>query len=493
MPKSRIPLTGWLLLCASSFLLAFPAAAQQVITFDEAVRLALAQSPDLREAVVVDEAAALNVESARLDALPLPFVSATVQPTQRYGLGFDETTGQLTSQTSEAVNVGLSASVNVFDGFRDRRLLDQARIERDASALTLDRTRQQVAFDVASRFLQVLLDAEIAGIREENLAAQRQQLDQVEALVDAGTRARADVFSQRAAVAEAELALLEAQQAAELARTRLVEALQLDPFGDYTFTAPTLDEADLAAEPVALEPLLRTAYERRPDLRAQERRIAAAEAAVRVARASNLPTVDVFANVGTGYSSLQQRFVDGSGGTTLVPVTTAGGDPILIGGEPFLFPVQGNADLEATPVFAQFGDNRSGSLGFSITVPLFDQFQTRRAVQQAEIEVVRQQIARDRQRQAVATEVRQAVLDYRLAAQRLDVTAAQGTAAEAALEAEEARYELGTGTLVALELARARLTEARAARAQAVYEFVFRRAVIAFAQGDLDPTEPLFE
>src|SRR5690606_31947785 len=217
------------------------------------------------------------------------------------------------------------------------------------------------------------------------------------------------------------------------------------------------------------------------------------EASVRVARAGTLPSVNLFGNLGTGYSSLQQRIVDGTGGTVFLPVTTTGGETVLVGGEPFEFPLQAEPTLEATPLFTQFADNRGGSLGLSVTVPIFDRYQTRRQVQQAQIEVTRRELDLERQRRAVATEVRQAVLDYRLAAQRLDVTAAQVAAAEAALEAEEARYELGTGTLVALELARARLTEARSARAQAVYEFVFRRAVIAFARGDLDPTVPLFE
>ena len=133
------------------------------------------------------------------------------------------------------------------------------------------------------------------------------------------------------------------------------------------------------------------------------------------------------------------------------------------------------------------------SLGLSVTIPLFDRFQTRRQVALAEIEVDRRAVTLDRQRRAVATEVRQSVLDYRLAAQRLDATAAQVAAAEAALAAETARYELGAGTLVALEQARSRLTEARAARAQAVYQFVFQRAVIAFSEGALDLDDPLFD
>ncbi|NNF58850.1 MAG: TolC family protein, partial [Rhodothermaceae bacterium] len=447
--------------------------AQQVISFDEALRLGLERSPDLRLARVNDAAAANNVQSSRADALPLPFISASVTPTQRYGLAFDQTTGELTSETSESLNLGISAQVNLFNGGQDRRALQQARLQRDASTFSLERTRQQVAFDVASRFLQVLLDDEIVRIRAENLEAQRELLNQIQALVDGGVRAEADVFSQRAVVAQAELALLQAEQAVELSKTRLVEALQLDPFGDYAFVAPSIDAADLVEEDVMLDALLRAAYERRTDLQAQERRIAAAQAGIGIARAARLPSLDFSASFGTGYSSLQQQIVAGTGGTVLIPVTTASGEAVVVGGDPFEFPVQTPPELETTPVFTQFGDNRGGSIGLSLSIPIFDRYQTRRQVQIAQIQTDQARIEMDRLRQSIATEVRQAVIEYRNAAKQLDVTAVQVEAAEAALAAEQDRYDLGAGTLVALEQARARLVEAQASRAQATYTFVF--------------------
>ena len=178
--------------------------APRIITLDEAIRIGLTQSPDLRSAELSDEAAGLGVRDALAEALPLPFISLGLQPTQRYGLAFDQTTGQLTSQTSEALNVGVSASVNLFSGFHDKRALAQARLQRRASAASLNRTRQQVAVDVASRFLQVLLDREIVLIRAENLVAQEALLEQVEALVNVGSRPPADQYTQQAVVAQAE-------------------------------------------------------------------------------------------------------------------------------------------------------------------------------------------------------------------------------------------------------------------------------------------------
>lgn len=476
-----------------TLLFATPVAAQQVISFDEAIGLALERSTDLRLAQVSQEASELNVSSARADALPLPFVSASISPTQRYGLSFDQTTGQLVSQTSESIGIGASASFDLFNGFRNRRALEQARHQQASAEYSLQRTREQVAFDVASRFLQVMLDAEIVGIREQNLEAQEVQLAQVENLVELGVRAEADVFSQRAVVAQARGALLQAQQAVDFSNTRLVELLQLDPFGEYSFVAPNLEGESLTPETISLDDLLNAAYANRSDLRSQEMAIEASEVGISVARSGRLPSVSLTASIGTNYSSLQQQLVNPDAPSVSLPLVTEGGEAVLFGGQPFEVPVQTSPEFEPTPIFTQFGDNRGGSIGMTISIPIFDRFQTSRQVQQAQIQVQRDEIALERMRQSVAVEVRQALNDYNNAAQQLEITAIQVEASEAALQGEQDRYDFGTGTLVALSQARTQLVEAQSSRAQAIFQFVFRRKLIDFALGNLDPSTALFD
>ncbi|MDX1439543.1 MAG: TolC family protein [Rubricoccaceae bacterium] len=476
-----------------ALVVALPVRAQQAITFEEAIGLALERNADLRLAEVTRDASGLNVSSARADALPLPFVSANIGPTQRYGLSFDQTTGQLVSQTSESLSLSASASVDLFSGFRSRRALEQARHQQDAAVLGLERTREQVAFDVASRFLQVMLDEEIVRIREQNVNSQELQLEQVEELVDAGVRAEADVFSQRAGLAQAQGALLQAEQAVELSKTRLVEVLQLDPFGEYEFIAPSIEGESLVPEDISLDELLNAAYASRADLQAQELTIEAAEAGVSMARSGRYPTVSFSAGFGTNYSSLQQRLVNPNAPTISLPLMTEGGETVLLGGEPFEVPIQTPSEFEDTPFLTQLSENRGGSIGLNISIPIFDRYQTSRQVQQAQIQVMREEIALERMRQSVAVEVRQALLDYRNAGEQLDVTEAQVAAAEAALEAEQSRYEFGTGTLVAVTQARTQFVEAQSARVQAVYQFVFRRKLIDFALGNLEISTVLFD
>lgn len=483
-----------LTLCAALLLLAplaTPAAAQappERVTFEEALQLALTQNPRLRQTEMSVQAAGEAVELAR--AAFLPNLQASVQPVRRFGLGFDQTTGSLQQETSDALSASLQTQVNVFSGFRDVADLRRRQLERETGTLRLQRTREEVLFTVAAQFLTLMLDREIVGIREEALLAQQAQRERIEQLVDGGVRPRADLLQQDALLAEAELAVLQAESQLELAESELVRTLQLDPAADYDFVAPSLEDVDMGPLGLELSALIDSAFERRSDLRAQDIQIAAAEEGIRVARSGYYPQVNLFASLGSSYSSLSRRVVDGS--TVEIPVTTASGDPMMIGDQPFTLTT--SPRFEGIPFGDQFWeDNRTGSVGVSVTVPVFDRFLTRSQVRQAHLAAENERIVREDLEQDIAVQVRQAFLDYRNAQKRLDVTARQLAAAEAALAAEEDRYELGVSTLVELAQARARRVEAASARAQAIAQYVFQRRLLEYQAGLLDPSVDLFD
>jgi len=464
------------------------AQAPRRITFEEAIQIALRESVALQRTETTVRAQGEAVELAR--AAFLPDVSASLQPVRRYGLTFDQTTGNLQQESSDALSGQVSAGVNLFSGFRDSAELRRRRLEQQAGTFTLERAREDVIFTVAAQFLQLLLDESLVGIRREALAAQEVQLERVRQLVEGGVRARADLLQQEALTAEAELAVLLADAQRELAETQLVRTLQLDPLGAYEFVAPPLDGAEPPPAPFDLAALVEAALERRGDLRAQRLQIQAAEEGVRVAASGYYPRVNAFAALGSSFSSLSRRPIPGTGGT--VPVTTASGETILVGGQPFMLSAPGT--FEGVPFGDQFfGDNRSGNIGVSVTVPVFDRFTTRAQVRQARLQAQNERLVLDDLRQAAAAEVRQALLDHRNAEARLAVTARQVAAASAALAAEQDRYDLGVSTLAELALARSRLVEAESARAQAVAQALFQRRRLEYAAGLIDPSVPLFD
>ena len=481
----RLSALAPLLVLASWLTPTFGSSAQaQTITLGEAVQTALERSTELQRAETGDRARELAVRGARSSRLPT--VNASVTPRQQYGLAFDQTTGQLTSQTSESMNLGIGGSITLYDGGRTRAAVRQAELERTASAAGVERTRQQVAINVAQTFLQLLLDRELVAIQQTQLEAAVSQREQVNELVEAGARPRADLVAQDAVVAERQLAVVEAQGAVAGDQVSLIQTIGLDPLGDYAFVGPTLDELEqrglLAVPDLALADLLDTARERRADLRANALDINALEAAVTTARAGNKPTLDVSASVGTGYSSLQTRL---TGDPMDIPVVLGDGTPVLVGGAPLTFP--GPSERSLTPIYTQFADNRSGSLGLTLTLPIYDATRTRQQVAQAQIQADDARIQRDALLRQIDAEVQQALVQAQTAQARLIASEVQVNAAEAALAVERDRYALGAGTLYDVAQAQARLAQAEATSAQAGYTLVLRAAAVGLATGAIDP------
>lgn len=421
----------------------------RTISFEEAVRIALDQNILLRQSANTVELQSRQVFQRRMDFLPR--LSFFTNGSRGSGFAQDQA-GRNIQFTNKNVNGSFSTQLNLFNGFADVAALEQARHDRDASVLNYDRARQDVVFNVADNFLAYVNSVEQVGIWEENLASQRQQLAQIEEFVNVGARPISDLYQQQAATAQAELQVLNAQRTAQLDKTRLMQVLQLDPFGEYEFAAPQLDDLAMTPEQYNLDELLHSAFSERADIEAQEEQIFAAREGIRIARSQYWPSVNVSGNYRSNFSP------DSDGG-----------------------------------VFNQLDLNRGNSVGFSISLPIFDRFSRGTQVQQAEVRYQNEMLELDNMRQQVALQVRQAYLDYEMTEKRLEVTETQVRAAEQAVEAAEERYNVGAATLVELTQVRAQFVEAVSNRAQARYDFLFQGKLVDYYVGRLNPSQPLLQ
>lgn len=445
--------TMWalVLIGLAALLLALPARAQnaRTITLGEAVALAQTQGVAVQRAALTVEEREAAVAEAR--GRYWPALSLYTNSAQRYGLAFDQTSGQLTQASTQALDFGAEAEWTVFDGFARQATLAGARADRAEAEGQRERAGQTAVHEALRAFYQAVVDEAAIRIARENAEAQRQQLALVEAQIAAGARPTTEVFGQQERVAEAELAVLEAERAHRLSVLRLVRLLALDPAETYRFAAPSVAESDTAAVARLDEAaLVHDALGRRSDLRAQEAALTAASAEIRASRAGALPSVALVAGYGTSFTS---------------------------SGEPGFG--------------TQLGDNRGGALGLRIGFPLFDRGVTRSRVRAADARLERLRVeAADRQRE-VTLEVREAVFDYRVLTEQVRVAGRRVAAARAALDAEAERYRLGMTTLTALGEVRARAVEAEVGRERARYALAFQRALLDYRTGALGAVAPL--
>jgi TolC family type I secretion outer membrane protein len=187
-----------------------------------------------------------------------------------------------------------------------------------------------------------------------------------------------------------------------------------------------------------IDTLIADAQARRPDLRAAEAQVKAAEASVDIARAQGRPSISLAA---------------GPSWQNTAGVVTQG-----------------------------------GSIGLTLSVPIFAGFDTTYRVRSAAAQVDVRAAQRDRIRNQVSLDVWKAYQSLTTATQSLKTTADLVASAEQSERVALGRYKAGVGTVLDLLSAQSALASARLQRIQAQLDWNVYRATLAQAMGALDYT-----
>lgn len=417
--------------------------APSTITFADAIRLVLNQNVSVRQAQNTVESGSATIRQ-RQSAF-LPSFSLSTSTSEAYGYNFNQTEGKIVDQTTTALSLGASSGVTLFDGGRNLAALRESRLTNSANGNDLTRARQTAVFTAASNFLSLVQREEQVRVQRDNLAAQQAQDSVIQRLVKAGARPISDQYQQQATVASAQYSLVSAQRDLEVARITLIRTLQLDPQGHYAFVAPAVRDS-VPVRAFNLDSLLGRALTSREDLKALDTRLSATTQTLKSAASARLPQVSLSLGYNTAFNS-----------------------------------------ASTLPFNTQLDQRRNGSLGVSLSLPVFDRNVASVAVQQARISADNARLALQDRRQAVAADVRQAYLDHDAAVQQLAAAQAQLAAAQLAATTQARRYDVGAGTLVEVTTARAQLVQAASAVVSAKYAVAFQQSLMAYYVGDLVP------
>jgi outer membrane protein len=419
-----------------------PAAAQTApLGIGRAVDIALHNNPGLKQ--TANDVASGKVTVAQSRANFLPDLQFNATGTQQY----DKKNTPGKSHSLGTFNSSLSSGLNLFNGFGDVAALKGSQLDLLARSDSLSRAQQSLVFTTASQFLTVATDTELIQVQEENLQANRRQLEQIDSFYKAGNRPISDLYQQQAATSSAELSLLQARRNLQVDKLQLLATIGLAPATPVEIAVPKVQDLGSALGPEDLLSLTTEALARRLDVRAQKEQSEVAREQVRQAAAGYWPALDLVADLGSNYSSL-----NGGGG----------------------FSSQ------------FFDDNPSAAVGLNLNFPLFDRNLTRNNVAQARIQQENAHLALEQLNLQVGAEVGQALQDVQTAQKQVEVSEAQVNYARQALDAVQERYGVGAATLVDLLQARTQYLQASSDRVNARYGLMTRSLGLAYAQGDGD-------
>jgi len=399
------------------------------ISLDEAISMAQRNSPDAIQA----EGTERTSRAARTSAIGaiLPSASFNMGHVIQLGGGVARlnSNGELVAVAQKPTNtLGVGLNMTIFDGGQKLYDLRTAKSQIEAAEANSVAVKYNIALGVKQQYFAVLAAIESEDAARLQMAQATEQFKTSALKVRAGVATRSDSLRGVIQVGNAQLALITARsnkEAADAALTRLVGS-------PVPVTAdPTSVQENMAALPDSAE-LAKLAQDG-PAVQQAQANVEAAKEATKASKATYLP-------------SLSASYSRSGSGT----------DPHFgLGVDPFTY---------------------SGRLSFSLSYPIFNNFQREEQVVRAKVSQANAEAAFRDQQLAATQLLTQNIGALRGASQRVAVQAASVTAAQEDVRVQQQRYNIGASTLLDLITSQAALATAEQALIQARYDYRIARA-----------------
>jgi len=332
---------------------------------------------------------------------------------------------------------GVVINQTLFDGFQTRNNVAAAESQVKASVESLRNTEENILFNAASAYMDVIRDRQIAVLTEQNLQFLTEQARAARSRFEVGEGTRTDVAQADASRATA-VAQLSAARATALASAATYHQIIGDEPGKLKAASPL---AKLL--PASLNSAFTTASAEHPAILATEHLVDAAAFSVKSAEGALLPQLSASAGVSEDY---QHR----------------------------------TPDLQSSN-----GSSTSANIGATLTIPIYSGGRTSAVVRQnketlgqARIEV---DVSRDQVRQAVAS----AWTQYTAARESVDANRQVIAAAQLALNGVIEERNVGQRTTLDVLNAQAAVITAKINQAGSERDVVVASYAILSAIGRL--------
>ncbi len=377
----------------------------------------------------------------------LPNLNASAHQSFSFGRGLtaDNT---YTNRSTQSTGFDLNTSIPIITGGQIPNNIAARKIDLQAALADLDKAREDISLQVTSQYLDCLYQKEIMEVAERQCELSKNQLQRIQLLFDNGKKSEADLAEARSTVANDELTLTRAINSYDIAILTLSQLLELESPQGFSVQKPAEASSALSAlnEAPSTDGL---EYSTRPSIIAQQYRLKSAEKNVNVAKSGYYPTLSIGAGLGSSYYK-----------TSGMPGDTFG---------------------------TQLKNNFNQSIGLSLSIPIFNRFNTRNSVHQARVAVENQRLILENTRKTLYKEMQQAYYNAVAAQKQYQSSQTACDAASASFNLMQKKYENGKANSTEFEEQKTRYMKAQADHLQAKYTYIFRQKILNFYRG-----EPLY-
>ncbi|WP_222983224.1 TolC family protein [Flagellimonas meishanensis] len=399
----------------------------------------------------------LDLENAKIDKSDalgnlLPNLNGSSTVSSNTGFSINPTNNLPTNQTAFNVNGGLSSNLTLFDGLRNIKQLNRAKINAIANQYRLDDLKDDIRLNVANAYLQVLSNKEQLKTFRAQYAVTEQDLKRTKELVESGVLPQGDLLEIEATAANQEQQIVNGESLVLISRVNLAQLLQITDYenfdiADEEFNVPPSDILDNSAKVI-----FDKALSFRNDIKLSQTNVELAEEDLKIAKGAYYPTLSAFFQYGTRYSDVTQ-------------IPDANGIPF-------------------TPDFTdQLWIFDGISYGAQLNVPIFNGWNTKNNVKRSKIGLLQAKLQFEQDKLDLESTIQQAYVDVGTFEKAYEAALKTLEARRLAYNYAKERYDVGLMNAFDFSQAQARVDNAEADAIRTKYDYIFRLKILEFFFG----------
>lgn len=434
----------------ASFLFCLPAGAQETAkqwSLEECIRYAIENNIDLKQRDLEQKSRDVDLHTSKYSWLP----SVNANIGENFGFGRSESKDGLIVDRNSA---NTSASINLSMPLLDMKIpsdIAARKLDLKASVETLNKAKEDLSINVASYYLQALYNKEMLKIAELQVALSSEQVTKTEALYNAGKVPVSQLYDMKAQLAKDEVTLTESRNNVKLALLDLTQSLELERDGEnFNIMEPETGDAveQYMSSIIPPDQVYDHAVGFKPQIKEQEYLLESQKKMLKVAQAGYYPRLNFSAGYSNGY---YHNF--------------------------------GGGEYNNASFSSQLKNNGQKSVGFTLSIPIFNRFQVRNSVRSARININNRELMMENSKKTLYKEIQQAYYNATAAQEKYVSSEKSVDASKIAFSYAEDRYGAGKSTVFEYSEAKTKYAQSLAEQTQSKYNFIFRAKILDFYNG----------
>ena len=346
------------------------------------------------------------------------------------------------NKLSQSTSASARASVNLFEGFAKTNEVKSNNILREISVQEVDRLKNNISIEIARSYLQILLSKEIVKSAQESHNSVEEQVERTKKMVEQGSVAYSSLLEIEAQLASEKVQYVNAKNQLSTSLLTLKQLLDLESsVADFDVEDINVDNLTKDFYGESVDALFESS-EDLPQIKIAELSLHNSSIQLDIARGRAMPTLSLSAGYGTYFS-----------------------------------------DSRTETFFEQFKDNRNPSLSFSLSIPIFSNYQIRTGIKNAKLAVRKAEIDVKSTQQSLYKEIQQVNNDALASYEKYKASETNVKAMEESFRYVKEKFEIGVLNATDYTVARTNLFKATSDYHQSKYQYVFQLKILDFYKG----------